>query len=185
MTTGCRLGEILGLRWEAVDLDRGTMQIVTVAKEVPRHVWGLGEPKTDQSRRTVFLTSQAVDALHNHHAKQIEERFKHQVGWNPIGLVFCSRAGTLINPNNFRNRDFTDILNKAGSKYLSPHPAGRHSGATQAIDAGAQLYDVQQWLGHASISTTADIYAHAQEGASRSVRDMMERLHGTNPEKLA
>jgi integrase len=50
-TTACRLGEILGLRWEALDLERGTMQIVTTLKETEKHRWVLGTPKTESSRR--------------------------------------------------------------------------------------------------------------------------------------
>jgi integrase len=51
--------------------------------------------------------------------------------------------------------------------------------------AGAPLADIQVWLGHSSLATTADIYAHAPADAGKSIRDMMQRLHGTKPEKLA
>jgi len=144
----------------------------------------LGTPKTESSRRTIFLTDDAIETLHAHHIHQTVERLKHEAGWNPLGLVFCTLVGTTINENNFRNRDYTNILNKARVRYINPHSGGRHSGATQMRQAGASLGDIQVWLGHSSIATTADIYAHAPDDAGKSIRDMMQRLHGTNPEKL-
>jgi site-specific recombinase XerD len=154
-------------------------------KALDKNVWGLGAPKTQQSRRTILLEAQVVEALRRHKTQQIVEKLQFKGDYNPLNLVFCSRAGTAINRNNLRNRDFTRTLAKARLDYLNMHAAGRHSTATQAIKAGARLYDVQQQLGHASQSTTADIYAHAQEESSRSIRDTLEQLHAPNPEKLA
>ncbi len=181
--TGCRIGETLGARWPALNLDEGTLEIVTSLKPADKRGWILGTPKTEESEGTVFLTRYTVAVLRQHHAKQIEQRFKHKVGWNPLNLIFPSAAGTPINRNNFRNRDWAETLAKAGVRYSSPHPGGRHSYATQAIEAGASLERVKGAMRHASISTTSDFYIHDQEDASRSVRDTMERLHGSNPEK--
>jgi integrase len=109
----------------------------------------------------------------------------HGPDWNPLGLIFCTRAGTTINENNFRNRDYARILVKAGVRYINPHSGGRHTGATQMRQAGASLGDIQAWLGHSSIATTNDIYAHVSDDAGKSFRDMMQQLHGPKPEKMA
>ena len=184
-STAARLGEILGACWPALDLNRGTLEIVTTLKEDEHHRWILGAPKTEKSRRTIYLTDDAIQALHEHHARQLEERLQHEVGWNPLGLIFCSRAGTTLNENNFRNRDYARVLIKARVRYINPHSGGRHTVATQLRQAGASLSDIQALLGHSSVATTNDIYAHVPDGAGKSMRDMMQQLHGTNPEKLA
>lgn len=183
--TGCRIGEVLGLQWPALNLGEGTMEIVTSLKAADKRGWTLGTPKTEESYGTVYLTRNTISVLRQHHAKQIEQRFKHKIGWNSLDLVFPSAAGTPINRNNFRNRDWAETLAKAGVGYSSPHPGGRDSSATQTSIDGASPQHLKGFLRHKSISTTSDRYVHDQEDASRLVRDRMERLHGTNPEKLA
>jgi integrase len=181
--TGCRIGEVLGLQWGALNLDDGLMMVVTSLKAADKRGWILGTPKTEESYGTVYLTSRTIALLHQHKARQLEQRLKHKVGWNPLNLVFLSAVGTPINRNNFRNRDWAETLAKAGVRYSSPHPGGRDSGATQASIAGATLQQLKGFMRHRSITTTSDRCVHDQEDASRSVRDTMERLHGTNPEK--
>jgi integrase len=185
ITTGCRLGEILGLRWEAVDLDHSSMQILTTLKEGEGHKWILGAPKTEESQSAVPFPRIAVAALRAHHVKQTVEWLKNPAGWNPLGLVFCTLFGTTINENNFRNRDYSRILQKSGVRYISPHPGGRYSGATQMLKDGEMLHNVQAFLRHASFSTTADIYAHLQEHRATTVGHRMDRMYAPNPENLA
>jgi len=81
--TGCRIGEVLGLRWPALNLDQGLMMIETSLKAADKRGWMLGTPKTEESYGTVYLTSRTVALLRQHHAKQLEQRLKHEVGWNP------------------------------------------------------------------------------------------------------
>jgi len=75
--TGMRQGELLGLKWEGVDLDSQTVRIRWTLTRKGSDTGGsyrLGEPKTKKSRRTVRLTERAVDALRSHHARQAKER---------------------------------------------------------------------------------------------------------------
>src|SRR5262249_21967867 len=89
-TTTRREGELLGLRWDCVDVDRAEIRIDQVLKEVGRSRYGLGTPKTARSRRTIPLAPMAVEALQRHHINQTVQRLKHGTGWNPHGLVFCT-----------------------------------------------------------------------------------------------
>ena len=73
LTTGMRRGELLGLRWKDVDLDRGSLQVKQILQEVNGNLI-FSEPKTDQSRRKVMLANVAVEALQRHLVKQNEER---------------------------------------------------------------------------------------------------------------
>src|SRR3712207_840689 len=77
--TGLRQGELLGLKWSDIDLDRGTLQvrrILSAAKEGPRFT----TPKSNRGR-SVRLTAQAVQALRNHRKRQVQERLKHDGFW--------------------------------------------------------------------------------------------------------
>lgn len=183
-TTGCRPGELLGQQWQWINLDLGIMEIMGTIKEDEGHKWVLGVPKTEQSRRTIYLTQEAITALHEHHAQQLQERLLNKVGWNPQGLVFPSRAGTLINPNNFRNRDYTRIVEKAGLRYIWPHAGSRHSVAEQLLRNGAPMQDVQGYLGHTKIGTTIDNYGHVVPGGGTSMRDRMERMRDNQKEVI-
>jgi integrase len=176
--TGCRIGEVLGARWPALNLDKGILEVVTSLKPADRRGWMLGSPKTEESEGTVYLTRYTVEVLRQHHVNQTVKRLKYGAGWNPLNLIFPSATGTPINRNNFRNRDWAETLRKAGVRYSSPHTGGRDSSATQASINGATLQQLKGFMRHRSITTTSDRYVHDQEEASRSVRDNMERLHG-------
>jgi integrase len=129
LTTACRLGELLGLRWEVLDLDRAEVRITSALKESSFSRRALGAPKTPHSRRTIPLTPRAVEALREHHVRQTVERIKFGGGWNPKGLVFCSTVGTPLSFDNFRNRDYTLLIERAKLKYIRPHNR-RHTAAT-------------------------------------------------------
>jgi integrase len=95
VTTGMRQGELLGLGWEDVDLESSTVRVrrtLTLAKGGPR----LTEPKSPKSRRSIRLTTGAVDTLERHRERQEAERTARGDGWNAWGLVFCTRRGTPI-----------------------------------------------------------------------------------------
>ncbi len=96
LTSACRLGELLGLRWSSLDLERREMRITASMRELRGHM-NLGIPKTPHSIRTIPLTHRAVEALRKHHVSQTVERLKHGANWNPAGLVFCTTAGTPMN----------------------------------------------------------------------------------------
>ena len=99
LNTGMRQGELLALKWEDVDLERGILRVRrTLTQEGGTFV--LGEPKTKGSRRTIRLTSGAVEALRSHRKRQLEERVWLGSLWQDNGLVFASETGTIINPPN-------------------------------------------------------------------------------------
>ena len=92
VTTGLRQGELLGLRWEDIDLENG---LIRIRRTLTRHKGRLilGEPKTKRSRRTVRLTEVAVEALKGHLARQMEQ-MKHLGDlYEDLGLVFATERG--------------------------------------------------------------------------------------------
>jgi integrase len=183
LTSACRLGELLGLRWPALDLDRGEMQITSAMKDVGGHLT-LGKPKTAHSRRTIPLTNRAVEALRQHHVAQTLERLKRGGGWNPHKLVFVTSHGTAYSQTNFHKQQYKPMLAKAGLSYIRPHDL-RHTAATLLLREGVQPHVVSEMLGHASVAFTLQTYGHVQTEMRKPARDAMERLFGANPEKLA
>src|SRR5829696_8490988 len=175
VTTGLRQGELLGLKWEDVDLEDGVVRVRrTLARHKGRLV--LGEPKTKRSRRTVQLTQAAVEALEGHFARQTAQRnllgelYEHQ------GLVFATQRGTLVNPTNLRKRSFEPLLEKAGLPAIRFHDL-RHTCATLLLSSNVNPKIVSEMLGHATIAITLDTYSHVlpnmQEGAGRALEDTL------------
>lgn len=176
LTSACRLGELLGLRWPALDLERGEMRITSAMKDVLGHRT-LGRPKTPRSRRTIPLTPLAVASLKRHKAKQAEERLAQGGDWNPDQLVFCTTVGTPWSQSNFRTREYIAMLHKAGLPYIRPHDL-RHTAATLLLLEGVQPLVVSEMLGHASVAFTLAVYGHVLADMRKPARDAMERLFG-------
>ena len=172
VTTGMRQGELLGLKWEDVDLEREVLQVRrTLVKNGGR--LSLGEPKTKKSRRTVHLTGRAVGALKRHRKVQAEERLALPGLWQNNGLVFATNIGTLINPTNLRRRSFAPLLEKAGLSQIRFHDL-RHTAATLLFLEGVHPKFVQELLGHATIAITLDTYSHVQPSMGDRTAKAME-----------
>ncbi|MFI6704923.1 tyrosine-type recombinase/integrase [Nonomuraea sp. NPDC050478] len=93
-----RRGELLGLRWEDVDLDAGTSEVVQTLQRVDGELRFV-RPKTENSERTIPLPEIGVDALKEHRRQQFAERSDAWPGWEDHGLVFPSRRETPMEPD--------------------------------------------------------------------------------------
>jgi integrase len=175
VTTGLRQGELLGLKWEDVDLEEG---VVRVRRTLTRHKARLllGEPKTKRSRRTVRVSETAVDALNKHLARQMGEKKHLGELYRDQGLVFATQRGTLVNPTNLRKRSFKPLLKKAGLPAIRFHDL-RHTCATLLLSKNVNPKIVSEMLGHATIAITLDTYSHVlpnmQESATRALEDTL------------
>jgi integrase len=176
LTSACRLGELLGLCWDALDLERGEMRILSALKDVA-NTRTLGTPKTPRSRRTIPLTPFAVESLKRHHVNQTVERLKQGAGWNPQRLVFCTTSGTPYARSNFRYGEYRQLIARAGLPYIRPHDL-RHTAATLLLLDEVQPIVVSEMLGHASVAFTLQTYGHVQAAMRKPARDSMERLFG-------
>jgi len=179
--TGCQLGEILGLRWEALDLDRGELHVVSAMKDIGGRQW-MGTPKTPKSRRIVPLTAMMVESLRRHHGNQTVVRLKHSAGWNPNHLVFCTSRGTAFTQSNFRREYHIPLLQNAGLPYIRPRD-NRHTNASIYLDDGTPVHEIQSLLGHTSPSTTLSIYALIMPGSRDNNRNALERALAANSGK--
>jgi integrase len=169
---GLRQGELLGLRWENLDLETGTLQVrrtLTTTKGGPRFT----APKTAKSRRSIKLTAGAVDALRRHHDRQFEESTRLTGLWQDYGLVFATTTGTPLNPSNLTSRFFKPLLKRAGLPDVRFHDL-RHTCATLLLSKGVHPKLVQELLGHATIAITLDTYSHVLPGMGDQTANAME-----------
>jgi integrase len=162
LETGMRIGEILGLSWRDVSLDRDE-PTVSVRRTLTRDKKGkykLGEvPKTQASRRSIVIGVDTAKALRTHRAQQSQRRLLLGRRWHNHDLVFDRGDGELLNDN---------VVAKSLDRFLLRHPefpritmhGMRHTMATLALDAGVNPKVVQERLGHASIQMTLDRYSH-------------------------
>jgi integrase len=165
---------LLGLRWEDVDLERGTLQ---VCRQLTRTKAGLSftSPKRGKSR-SVRLTQSAIKALRSHRKRQLEEKLRLAGLWQELGLVFPTRVGTPMDADNLVSRAFEPLLKRAGLPRVRFHDL-RHTFATVLLSRGTHPKVVQEMLGHENISQTMDTYSHVlpdmQDGAIRAMESAL------------
>src|SRR5215203_2076582 len=168
---GLREGELLGLKWEDVDLGAGTLAVRrTLSETRTGHKFEL--PKNGKGR-SVKLSQGAVEALKSHRARQNEERLKAGSLWQDYDLVFPTTIGTTMRRTNLTGRHFKPLLKKAELPAIRLHDL-RHTCATILLMAGKHPTFVQELLGHASINITLDTYSHVIEGMDGGLADAMD-----------
>ena len=168
LETGLRLGEITGLRWCDIDLDRATLTVRQTVQWLPGRGCVIRPPKTVRSRRVVALSQSAVESLRQHRVAQQEHRLRLGPVFEDHDLVFPSVVGTPLNPSNIY-REWKKITTEAGVS-MRFHDL-RHASATLALDAGVNVRVLSDRLGHSNTSTTLDVYAHAVAGADAAAAE--------------
>ena len=175
LNTGMRLGELLALNWDDVDLEGEVLRVRRTLTRAGK-VYTTGEPKTRNSRRVIRLTGAAVEALRGHLPRQLEEMGRMGSLYQPGGLVFATEVGTIVNPSNVRNRSLKPLLKKAGLRPVRFHDL-RHTCATLLLLKNVNPKIVSELLGHASVSITLDVYSHLmpdmQEKAARALEEAL------------
>lgn len=173
-TTGMRRGEIGALTWDAVDFERGVVSVRQAIGEDRRGGRFVKATKTARER-VVPLNSRAVAALRSHRTAQAWEKRVSHGAYVDHGFVFADELGGMLDLNRV-SRAFSAVAADVGikAKGYSLHSL-RHFGATQALVGGVDVRTVAALLGHASPSTTLNVYGHvvagAQERAVASIAD--------------
>lgn len=176
LATGMRQGELLGLSWEDVDVERGVLVVRWQLQHVDGQ-WQRLPPKSKQSRRALPLPPHAVEALQVQRAQQQEWRQAPSWRGNPWALVFTTSAGTPLAARNVL-RAFQQCCVAAGVPVIRFHDL-RHATATFLLASGVDLKLVSTVLGHSQISITADFYLHTSSGL---LAPALERLRDVFPE---
>lgn len=171
---GLRLSEALGLRWQDVNLEAGTMRIAYQLQRL-NGAWELVEPKTSRSRRTIAIPNATAQALKDHRKRQLEEKIKAGKHWQDHGFVFTSRIGTPLDRPNIVRRSFKLILQKAGLPDIRFHDL-RHTAASLLLVQGVAPRVVMETLGHSQITLTMDTYSHVMPVLQREAADKMDAI---------
>ncbi len=180
LNLGMRQGEILGLTWDAIDLDAGTLRIFQQLQRI-KGAEGLREfslqtTKTKAGERLLQLDADLVTLLRLHKQNQDEERALRGEHWkNRFNLVFVTDTGAPIHFSDLI-KQFKSALKKAELPPIRFHDL-RHTAATLMLADGVPLVTVSKILGHSSPAITATIYAHAlDEHKASAIASLGQRL---------
>jgi len=189
---GLRQGEVLGLRWQDVNLERAecvirqqyqagkNVEVPPDATRETRYLLKFSEPKTDRSRRPLPLPPQLVRALKGHRARQEEAR--HAAGWRwvELDLVFTTEIGTPINQSNL-GKAMKLVYRMAGIKPRSFHDL-RRSASSILQSRQVSTATVRDLLGHSDASTTMKHYTRSYDADMRSAVNILGDLADDPPE---
>jgi integrase len=168
-TTGMRRGEVLGLRWRDVDLDGAQLAVVQTLSTAGGQML-VAPPKTQRSRRTIYLDAQTVGVLKGHRLRQREEQLAAGPAWDSSNdLVFRDELGGPLHPDWF-SREFNLLVRRAGAPRIRLHDL-RHTYATLALKTGVHPKVVSERLGHATVGITLDLYSHVTPAIARDAAD--------------
>ena len=172
-STGMRRGEVLGLRWEDVDLDTRTVAVRHTILNVG-YVITPGQPKTARGRRTISIDPGTVAVLRAHRSCQAQQRMALGLGASRSSLVFCRSDGTPVHPDLF-SKTFDRVVKRLGLRRVRLHDL-RHTYATLALRAGVDAKTVSARLGHSTVAFTLDVYTKAVPQLDREAADQVADL---------
>ncbi|KKL62522.1 hypothetical protein LCGC14_2184370, partial [marine sediment metagenome] len=154
--TGCRISEILGLRWADVEFNSSKVFIRQTLQGNKFY-----EPKTPASRRAIDVSPALIEELKTHQA-----RLKVELSSNEFDLVFPNLGGRPQDSQNLRRRVLESALKRAGIRRVGFH-ALRHTYVSMLIAQGENVKTIQQLVGHSSAKVTWDTYSHLFDGATK------------------
>ena len=176
IVTGCRRGEIMGLKWEKVDLENRKIKIDTTILYTPERGIYESETKTGETRQ-ISVPAETISLLREYRRWYLELQLANGDRWKNSGYLFVRDDGAPMQPDSL-GRWLTNFSKRHGLPHINPH-AFRHTAASVLIHSGTDIVAVSKRLGHAKTSTTTDIYAHiiqqADEEASESLADALLR----------
>lgn len=193
--TGCRVSEVIGIRWDDIDFEAREISINHDVTYYPREKQGfkcryeVAPPKTEAGNRIIPMMSKVRDVLLEEKRQQDELGIQnHAVIDGMTGFIFCNRNNELNNPSTI-NRAIKRIVNdhnrrevvRAAKEDREPviipsfscHIM-RHTFCTRLCENGTNIKLIQQIMGHADIRTTMDIYAEVTKAKAQSV---FQELH--------
>lgn len=173
-SSGMRRSEVLGLRWEDVDLDAGRLAVRQGLVLVENRPLLKPTPKSGSARRSIALDAETVRLLRRWRMTQLEERMLCGVGYIETGLVAARQDGSWIHPERF-SRWFDAHVRRAALPRIRVHDL-RHTHATLVLQAGVHPKVVQERLGHSSIIVTLDTYSHVIPAMQEDAAELVARL---------
>lgn len=160
LATGMRRGEIAALRWQSVDFDRGTLQVVETVEQTKTSL--RFKPPKNGKTRAITLPAFAVAELRRWKREQAEELLRLGIRQSGSTLV-CGRADGEVHSPLALTYEFARFVRQLKDLPQVRFHDLRHSHATQLLETGIHPKIAQERLGHSSISVTLDLYSHVVE----------------------
>lgn len=172
--TGMRRGEVCGLTWDCVDLERGTILINKQLQNVAGKPGEFVLVSTKNSKgRTITAAASVVEVLKKHRTQQRLDQLRAGPMWQETGFVFCNEIGERLSPNTVYH-NYKRLVASIGIPEARLHDL-RHSYAVAALRAGDDIKTVQGNLGHHAAAFTLDVYGHVTEEMKKASADRMEQ----------
>ncbi|MDE7082127.1 MAG: site-specific integrase [Clostridia bacterium] len=179
---GLRRSELCGMKWNSIDFEKNTLtlnssvvqtsvngKLLLIQKDVMKNA---------SSKRTMPLIPEIKEALLKLKEQQDKNRAYFKNGYNQqyLDYVWVDDIGKLVNPNTVTCH-FKSFLAQHGLPKIRFHEL-RHSCASLLIACGVSMKEIQEWLGHSAISTTADIYSHLNYSSKLNVANTLTSVFG-------
>lgn len=179
---GLRRSELCGMKWNSIGFDKNTLtlnssvvqtsvngKLLLIQKDVMKNA---------SSKRTMPLIPEIKEALLKLKEQQDKNKAYFKNGYNPqyLDYVWVDDIGKLVNPNTVTSH-FKTFLKQNGLPHIRFHEL-RHSCASLLIACGVSMKEIQEWLGHSAISTTADIYSHLNYSSKLNVANTLTNVFG-------
>lgn len=170
LTTGMRIGEILGLRRKDIDLERGFIRVTQTLSSDGKEL--MPYTKTTSGTRTIDLPPETISYLEMHMKRIEKERTSPQ--YHDLDLVVCTEFGTPTNKSNIR-RFFNAQIKMLGLPKIRFHDT-RHTHATLLLLQGVNPKIVSERLGHADVRISLDTYSHLLPSMQRETAIMFGKM---------
>ena len=174
MFTGMRRGEMLGLEWQDVDMEKKELRIVRNSIYTKNTGIQTTTPKTKKSMRKITIPTIIVELLQEHKLKQSYQQAMAGSDWVDTKRIFTQWNGMPMHPDTMSEK-CKKFLNQLGLEGYHLHCL-RHTHASLLIADGADIQTVSSRLGHEQTSTTLNMYVHCYAAKDREMSDAMERM---------
>jgi integrase len=178
LTMGLRRGEILGLRWSDLDLEKTQLlQVRHSLERVKGNGLKLSDPKSAKAKRELRIPQVCLTSLIAHRGRQEQQRLWAGTKWQEGGFVFTTNRGTPMRPEDLTNT-LPTALKAAKLPKVRFHDL-RHSCASLLFSLGVHPKLVQETLGHSTYQLTMDTYSHMIPALRNEVADRMDEIFST------
>lgn len=161
--TGARIGEVLGLSWDDIDLKNNIIHIRhSLSHNGQTMKWEIGTTKTGKGRDIPIMPI-LIDVIKHHKAEQSKIKLQAGLEYNKNNMVFCNQSGGYVNQASIRLALKNVIKSLGITRNITPHTL-RHTFVSQMISAGINIKLISTMVGHANINITLDTYGHLMPG---------------------
>lgn len=178
LSSGLRLGELAGLKWDNVNFEKQTISIVQSNQYLPKLGTFTKDPKNNTSIRTLYIPENVINLLSKYKSEQKKIELACGDRWINSGFIFTQWNGKPMYPGT-PSKWFSKFLRKNNLKPITFHQL-RHTSASLLINENINIREISKRLGHSNTSTTLNIYSHALKSADKDAADKLNTIIFSN-----